>query len=139
MRWRILVLTLSVVVFAEMARADAHAPVTSTGGCLSADVGALRTDDSGAVLYRIVFLNHCEAPRNFFWCAEHPYAQLPATIACRAQGGLGADPRHAIRHRKEFQWHLPPGARIRFQDCPSQEAPTADFGCAPLATSATRR
>ena len=41
-----------------------------------------------------------------------------------------AEPRHAILQRKEFQWHLPRGSRIRVHDCAGQDIPTADFGCA---------
>ena len=74
---------------------------------------------------------------NFLWCAEHPSMRMPAPVACRSQGSFGPELRHAILHRKEFQWHMPAGARIRFQDCSELEIPTADFNCAPQA--ATRR
>ena len=136
MRWLSLFVPLLVVLPAETARAEALAAHGPDGHCLSADIHPLRPDD-GRVLYRIVFVNRCDVPRSFFWCAEHPAAQVPAAVACRSQRGFGAEPRHAIGHRKEFQWHLPPGARIRFQECSTQEIPTAEFGCAPLTT--TRR
>lgn len=139
MRWLNLFFPLLVVLFAQSVRAEALAPASQSGHCLSADVFALRADDDGRVLYRIVFVNRCDLPRSFFWCAEHPATQVPAAVACRSQSGFGAELRHAIGYRKEFQWHLPPGARIRFQDCSTQEMPTAEFGCAPLTTSATRR
>ena len=122
---------------AEFARAEALAPPASGGACLSADVDALRAASDGQMLYRIVFLNRCNSPRSFFWCAENTRAQVPAVIACRSQRGIGSDSRHAIQNRKEFQWHLPPGTRIRFQDCADLEIPTADFNCAP--PEATRR
>jgi hypothetical protein len=139
MQWLSLFISLLVVFSAETARAEALAPPGSSDHCLSADLLALRADDAGRVLYRIVFINRCDAARSFFWCAEHPGTRVPAAVACRSPRGFGADLRHAIGHRKEFQWHLPPGARIRFQECSMREIPTAEFGCAPLATSATRR
>jgi hypothetical protein len=138
MRYSVLSVLLLAVFFAQSARADALAPSGGAVHCLSADVNPLRTLDNGRVLYRIVFLNHCETPRNFFWCAEHSATLIPASVACRSQRGFGSELRHAIRHRKEFQWSLPPGVRIRFQDCSVLEIPTAEFSCAPLATS-TRR
>ena len=137
MRLWIVVLSLLAVLFAETARAAALAPSGSLGACLLADVQVLRPLDDGQALYRIVFLNRCNLPRSFFWCAEHPSAQVPASVACRSQRGFGPELRHAILHRKEFQWHMPAGARIRFQDCSELEIPTADFNCAPQA--ATRR
>jgi len=137
MRLWFLLLSLLAVLFAETARAEALAPPGSAGHCLSAGVDTLRPLDKGQVLYRIVFFNRCETPRSFFWCAEHSAAQLPATVACRSQRGFGSEQRHTIRYRKEFQWALPQGVRIRYQDCSDLEIPTADFSCAPLAT--TRR
>jgi hypothetical protein len=139
MRWLVLFISLLVVWFAETARAEALAPPGPASHCLSADIYPLHPDDDGRVLYRIVFVNRCDVPRSFFWCAEHPGAQVPAAVACRSQRGFGAELRHAIGHRKEFQWHLPPGARIRFQECSTREIPTAEFGCAPLVTSTIRR
>ena len=139
MRFLILLSSLLAALFAETARAEALAPPGSAGHCLSADIRALGALDDGQVLYRIVFLNRCESPRVFFWCAEHSATQLPATVACRSQRGFGSELRHAIRYRKEFQWNLPPGVRIRFQDCSDQGIPTAEFSCPPLATSTTRR
>ena len=139
MRLSILLLSLLAVLCAEAVRAEALAPSGAVGHCLSADVNVLRPLDNGQVLYRIVFFNRCETSRSFFWRAEHSAAQVPATVACRSQRGFGLELRHAIRYRKEFQWNLPQGARIRFQDCSDQEIPTDDFNCAPLATSTTRR
>jgi hypothetical protein len=136
---RILILALSAALLPEIARAEAIAVSGSAGNCLTAEVDAIRATDDGQVLYRIVFYNRCALPRSFVWCAEHPYAQLPATVACRSQPGPGADLRSAIGYRKEFQWHLPPGSRIRYRDCPSQEVPTPDFNCAPPPIPAGRR
>lgn len=134
-------LLLLFVLLSSVARAEAIA-TDGAGRCLSANVD-LRPASTGAHLYRIVFLNHCDGPRNFIWCAEHPVASLPAGIACsRAQAVFGPSPesRHHIRQRKEFQWHLPPGARIRFHDCPAGELPTSDFSCAaPAPPTASRR
>ena len=139
MQLPILAITLLVVFFVPPTRAASSAPPGSAASCVSADVNTIRANGDGQLLYRIVFLNHCDLPRSFFWCAEHPHMQLPATVACSAQRGMSVELRHAIRYRKEFQWHLPPGVRIRFQDCASQEIPTSDFGCAPLATTTLRR
>lgn len=139
MRWLAFFISLLVVLFAETARAEALAPAGSTDHCLSADVNALRPLAGGLVLYRIVFLNHCETPRSFSWCAEHSATQVPASVACGSQRGFGSEQRHAIRYRKEFQWTLPPGVRIRVQDCSDAEIPTADFGCTPQAAATLRR
>jgi hypothetical protein len=133
-------LLVILALFPTFASAEALA-VDGGARCLSANVD-LQPAATGAQLYRIVFLNRCDAPRSFFWCAEHPAAALPPAIACpRAQGGLGpsAELRHSIRLRKEFQWHLPAGARIRFHDCPGEESPTAEFGCAGAPPSNPRR
>lgn len=128
-----LLLVLFLVVAAPLAGAEALA-VDGSGRCVRANI-ELQPAATGAHLYRIVFLNHCDAPRSLIWCAEHPAAPLPPVVACtRAQGvGPFAESRHLIRLRKEFQWHLPPGARIRFHDCPGEELPTPEFGCAPPA------
>jgi hypothetical protein len=134
-----------LLLFALLSVSLARAEAVATDGierCLSANVD-LRPASAGAHLYRIVFLNRCDSPRNFIWCADHPAASLPPGIACpRAQGAFGPSPesRHSIRVRKEFQWHLPPGARIRFHDCPGGELPTSEFSCAPPAPpTASRR
>ena len=137
MRSWILVFSLFALLSAELARAEALAPPAPGGACLSADVNALRAAGDGQMLYQIVFVNRCNLPRSFSWCAEHSQARVPAAVACRSQRGFGSDLRHAIQHRKEFQWQLPPGARIRFQDCADLEIPTADFNCEPQ--EATRR
>ena len=132
MRLRLLFILLTAVLFAETARAEALAPSGSAGSCLVASVDALQVIAGGQVLYRIVFVNRCEATRSFSWCAEHPATLVPATVACvRSQSGrgFGGGQLHLIQHRKEFQWHLPAGARIRFHDCPSGEVPGGEFGC----------
>jgi hypothetical protein len=90
-------------------------------------------------LYRISFLNRCDSPRRFFWCAEHPSRQVPVAIACPSARGLGAEQRHEIQYRKEFQWHMPPGVRIRFRDCAAGEVPTPDFRCEPPGAATSRR
>jgi hypothetical protein len=55
-------------------------------------------------------------------------------VACPRPGARAADtpaePRHLVLYQKEFQWHLPPQTRIRYRDCPLQELPTVDLGCA---------
>ena len=139
MRSRFLFISLLALMFAEPARADAFAPSGPAYSCIAASVDVLQDAGGGQLLYRIAFRNRCDLPRSFFWCAEHSATQVPAAVACRSQRGFGSELRHAIRHRKEFQWNLPPGVRIRFQDCSDLEIPTADFNCAPLATSTTRR
>jgi hypothetical protein len=141
MRWRLLFLLLTVNLFAEAARAEALAPTGSAGSCLAASVDALQNTAGSQVLYRIVFHNRCDAPRSFSWCAEHPAAAVPATVACtRFPGarGFGGGLQHLIQQRKEFQWHLPAGARIRFHDCPNGEVPSGDAGCEAPAPSVRR-
>ena len=113
------------------ARAEALTPASgAVGGCVAASVDVL-SDAGSQSLYRIVFVNRCGAPRSFFWCAENPGAPVPPAVVCPRGRGFAAEPRHAIVNRKEFQWHLPRGSRIRFHDCAGQDVPTAEFGCAP--------
>ena len=65
---------------------------------------------------------------------------VPAAVACPVARGLGAELRHLIQHRREFQWHLPVGVRIRFQDCPGRDVPTPDFHCeSPTLAPSSRR
>jgi len=112
------------------ARAEALTPASgAVGGCVVASVDVL-SDAGSQSLYRIVFVNRCGAPRSFFWCAENPGARVPAAAVCPKGRGFPAEPRHAIVFRKEFQFHLPRGSRIRFHACAGQEVPTAEFGCA---------
>jgi hypothetical protein len=141
MRLRLILLSFLLLVLpTRVLRAEALAPAAQSGSCLRAAVDALRAGQDGLILYRIVFINRCDAPRSFVWCAESPAAQVPAAVACpQAAGGrgFGTELRYAIQYRKEFQWSLPPGARVRFHDCPAGEVPGADFACA--APAASRR
>ena len=135
MRWRSLFVLVLLAAVAGNPRADAIASVDAASGCVSASVEAQPI--GGQILYRIVFLNQCDGPRTFFWCAEHPGGRVPPPVACpRAAGAksVAAEPRHVIAHRKEFQWNLPAGSRIRYRDCASQQVPTIEFGCAPPAS-----
>lgn len=112
------------------------------GGCVSAKVERAGAGGGPVELYRIVFQNRCDRPRTLYWCAETDKGPLPPGLACaRTLGGAGpvAESRHAIRLRKEFQWHLPAGTRIRHHDCPLDEWPTTDFGCAPPPVAAPAR
>jgi hypothetical protein len=129
MRLQILFALLTATLFADTARAEALAPVPSAGRCLAANIEAQQVVGSGETLYRIAFVNRCDLPRSFFWCAENPGAQVPAAIACPRAGGFPVEPRHQIVRRKEFQWHLPPGSRVRFHDCAARDIPTSEFGC----------
>lgn len=127
-------LRLSLLLLSGLLLAPFSVRAASEPGCVSAKVE--RASGAGAVeLYRIVFQNRCDRPRNLYWCAEADRGPLPPGLACaRPQAtsvGPIAESRHAIRLRKEFQWHLPAGTRIRFHDCPLGEMPTTDFGCAP--------
>jgi hypothetical protein len=139
MRFRFLLISLLALLFAETARAEAFAPSGPAHSCVEANVDVVQDGGGGQVLYRIAFRNRCELPRTFFWCAEHAGTAVPPAVACRSQRGLGGESVYLIGNRRVFQWHLPRGARIRFQDCPGEEIPTADFNCAPLVTPATRR
>ena len=118
-----------LLLCAVVARAEGIPPADGPGSCVAASIDVL-ADARNLSLYRIVFVNHCGAPRSLFWCAENPALSVPAAVACPASRGAPAEPRHAIVQRKEFQWHLPRGSRIRFRDCPGKDIPTAGFGCA---------
>lgn len=125
-----------------LARAEAIASTTRPSACLDSDVEVVSAGAQGGWLYRIVFLNRCGAHRSLYWCAENPGATVPEQIACPRVARAGeapAEPRHVVLHRKEFQWHLPPGTRIRYRDCPAGEMPTFGFGCAPLPQPSARR
>jgi len=112
------------------ARAEALAPISgAAGGCLDVSVD-VQADAGNQALYRISFVNRCTAPRSLYWCAENPGAPVPAAVICPKASNFPAEPRHAILRRKDFQWHLPRGSRIRFRDCPGQDVPTTEFGCA---------
>jgi hypothetical protein len=128
MQCRFALLPLAFLLVAASARAQPLAPASSAG-CVSARVEVLG-ESAAQALYRIVFVNRCGTPRNFFWCAENASAAIPAALACPRGRGFPAEPRHAISQRKEFQWHLPRGSRIRVHDCADRDIPTADFGCA---------
>jgi hypothetical protein len=123
-------LLLLVALGAAGAAAESNAPSSeATGGCVTARVDVL-ADAGNQSLYRIVFFNRCSETRSFFWCAENPGAIVPAAVTCPKGRGFPIEPKHAILQRKEFQWHLPRGSRIRVHDCPGQDVPTAEFGCA---------
>lgn len=123
-------LLLLLALGANGLRAEAIAPSPeAAGGCVSASVNVL-AEAGGQALYRIVFVNRCDAPRNLFWCAENAGAPVPPMLVCPRGRGFVVEPRHALVSRKEFQWHLPRGSRIRYHDCPGQDLPTAEFGCA---------
>jgi len=136
MRLRYVFVLLSAVWFAETARAQALAPSSAASACLSASVEAQDMGEREPA-YRIVFKNRCDAPRSFLWCAENAGARVPAEVGCTGSGPAG-EQRYLVVHRKEFLWRLPPGTRIRFQDCPEQEYP-ASGGCTPPPPAAPRR
>ena len=123
---------LLACLFAAAARAEAITPAARPSACIEPDVEALSTGTPGAWLYRIVFRNRCNAQRSLYWCADNPGAALPEPVACpqfARAGDVPAEPRHFVQHRREFQWHLPPGTRIRYRDCPAQELPTFGMDC----------
>lgn len=118
--------------FPALALAEATAPSVAPSRCLDSDVEVVSAGAQGGWLYRIVFRNRCGAHRSLYWCAENPGAALPEQVACPRVARAGeapAEPRHVVLHRKEFQWHLPPGTRIRYRDCAAQEFPTYGMGC----------
>jgi hypothetical protein len=129
MRARPFLLLAFLMLCAAGARAEPAAPSSAGGGCVVASV-EIRVDASAWDRYRIVFLNRCSEARNLYWCAQSPGASVPPALACARGRGFPAEPRHRLVQRKEFQWHLPRGTRIRYHDCGGQELPTADFGCA---------
>ena len=127
---RIRLLLLLLLFCTAGARAEALAPAHDVAsGCVRAEVEMLAEAGSQA-LYRISFVNRCGAPRNLYWCADHPGALVPATLVCPRGRGFVVEPSHVLVHRKEFQWHLPRGSRIRYHACEGQDVPTAEFGCA---------
>ena len=128
--------------FPAIASAEAISPGTAPSRCLDPQVEVISTGAQGGWLHRIVFLNRCNAHRSLYWCADNAGAVLPEQVACPRSArtdGTPAEPRHFVLHRKEFQWHLPPGTRIRYRDCPAQEFPTYGMGCASASGSASRR
>jgi hypothetical protein len=128
MRMRVLIYLC--LLGAAGARAEALAPThDAASGCVTAQVEVL-AGTGGQALYRINFVNRCGAPRNLYWCADHPGAPVPPAVVCPRGRGFVVEPRHALVHRKEFQWHLPRGSRIRYHACQGQDLPTAEFGCA---------
>jgi len=130
---------LAFAWFPALALAEAISPSAAPSRCLDSDVEVVSSGAQGGWLYRIEFRNRCDARRSLYWCAENPGATLPEQVACPRVGRAGeaaAEPLHFVLHRKEFQWHLPPGTRIRYRDCPAQELPTYGMGCV-AATTAT--
>lgn len=133
MRW------ISVIACAGMlAGADALAPTPlraaeSPANCLSIASQVLGVSGPRR-LYRIVFTNGCEAPRVVAWCAEHPSATVPDTIACpkSVAGEAPAPGAFLVARRREFQWTLPAGSRLRHVACPQGELPTLGYQCMPL-------
>jgi hypothetical protein len=141
MRFLLLFFSLLTAMPVETTRAQSIAHAGPDGSCLAASIDAGQNGAGGQILTRIVFVNRCDSPRTFFWCAETSGAPVPPAIACPLSPGgrgAGAELRHSIAFRKEFQWYLPPGTRIRFQDCPRPEIPTAEFGCAQPGTAPRR-
>lgn len=130
---------LVLALFASTAHAEAIAPAAQSSACIDSDLEAVSAGAGGAWLYRIVFRNRCGVQRSLYWCADNPAAAPPEQVACPRAARAGdapAEPRHVVLHRKEFQWHLPPGTRIRYRDCPPQELPTYGMGCATAAAAA---
>jgi len=125
-----------------LARAEAIAPTAQPSTCLASEVDVVSAGSAGGWLYRIVFSNRCGVQRSLYWCAENPGTTVPETVACPRVARASeahAEPRHFVLHRKEFQWHLPPGTRIRYRDCPAQEFPTYGLGCTSAPGSTARR
>jgi len=139
MRLRLSVLFLFAALFQGPAAAEPLEAPSPAHACVRADVLPLGATAGEQVLYRIVFQNFCGVTRSLFWCAEHPARPVPAAIACADVRGPGVEVRQMIRVRREFQWYLPPGARVRYLDCPPQEIPTPDFRCAPAPALGQRR
>jgi hypothetical protein len=126
---RAFLLFLLLMLCAAGARAEALAPsLEATGGCLAASVMPdRRRRQPGALSHRL--REPLRRAAQFLLVRENSGATVPAALLCPRGRGVAVEPRHAIVYRKEFQWHLPRGSRIRFHDCPGQEHPTADFGC----------
>ena len=119
--------------------AEPTEPSSGARSCVVAEVSSVDAASGGQALYRIAFQNLCGTPRSFFWCADHPRLPVPAAVACAASRGLGTEVRQLIRVRREYQWHLPAGARILYRDCAAQEFPTPEFGCESAPPPAPRR
>ncbi|MBM3367244.1 MAG: hypothetical protein FJY43_03035 [Betaproteobacteria bacterium] len=132
------VFLLALAMLPALARGEAIASTAHPSTCLTAKVDVASTGREGNWLYRVVFDKRCGVHRSLYWCAENPGLALPEQIACPKAARAGdapAEPRHQVLNRKEFQWHLPPGTRIRFRDCPAQELPTYGPGCTAAATA----
>jgi hypothetical protein len=126
---RIRLFLLLLWLCACVARAESLAPAhDAVAGCIAANVQVL-TESGSQSLYRIEFVNRCSAPRNLYWCVENAAAPVPAALVCPRGRGFVLEPLHALVHRKQFQWHLPRGSRIRYHACAGQDLPTAEFGC----------
>jgi hypothetical protein len=137
-----LLLPLSFLLAAGIAATALAQPVNGAlppGACVVSEVSPLDAGQGGQVLYRITFQNYCGTPRSFFWCAEHPARPVPPAVACTEARGAGSEVRQLIRVRREYQWHLPAGARVRHLDCSPQEAPTPEFRCEPVTAVPQRR
>ena len=137
-----LLLPLPFLLAAALATPALAQPVNGAqppGTCVISQITPLGNGQDGQVLYRIAFQNYCGNPRSFFWCAEHPARPVPPAIACAAARGVGSEVRQLINVRREFQWYLPAGARVRHLDCRPQEAPTPDFRCEPVTAAPQRR
>jgi hypothetical protein len=130
---------LLAACIAELALAQPLNGSLPPGACVVSEVSPLDAGRGGQVLYRITFQNYCGTLRSLFWCAEHPAHPVPAAVACAEARGTGSEVRQLIKVRREFQWHLPAGARVRYLDCPSQEVPTPDFRCEPPSAAPQRR
>lgn len=132
------VILFALAWFPALASAEALAPGATPSLCLDSQVEVLNPGAQGGWLYRIVFRNRCGLHRSLYWCADNPGSALPEQIACPKAARAGqapAEPRHQVLHRKEFQWHLPPGTQIRYRDCPAQELPTYGLGCTSAAAA----
>lgn len=137
-----LLLPLSILLAAGAAGPALAEPLNGalpSGACVVSEIAALDAGQRGQVLYRITFQNYCGTPRSLFWCAEHPAHSVPAAVACAEARGTGTEVRQLIKVRREFQWHLPAGTRVRWLDCPAQEVPTPDFRCEPPSAAPQRR
>jgi hypothetical protein len=137
-----LLLPLPFLLAAGIAAPALAQPVNGAlppGACIVSEVSPLDAGQGGQVLYRITFQNYCGSPRSLFWCADHPERPVPPAVACAETRGTGPEVRQLIKVRREFQWYLPSGARVRYLDCPPQEVPTADFRCEPPSAAPPRR
>ncbi len=139
MRSRLVPLLVPAAFFCVPVAAEPLDALPAARSCVVSEVSPVDAAPGGQALYRITFQNFCGSPRSFFWCAEHPERPVPAAVACASARGPGSVVRQVIQVRREYQWHLPAGAQIRYRDCPPQEIPTLDSGCEPAPPSAAQR